>query len=175
MTQGGDGSHDHSGKTTRSPRSPRWNLDIIRPYKVRIDGVLFLRRWRISTPWLAVLLTRIYVSDPDRPPHNHSRRFRTWILRGGYTELVWPSPRWRSRAVAPGSPSYEVLVSGQVREHRRFSLMLLPQAWAHRITDVKPGTLTLVLAGRWHGDKRTGRDSWYFWTTSGPVDMKDYR
>lgn len=156
---------------TRTPRSPRWDLG--GPYEVKFDEKVHLRRWRINTPWFAVLLTRIYTPDPDRAPHNHSRGFVTWILRGGYTERVWPYPLRRSSPPEGLTWAHEV-VNDQVRKHRRLSLMHLPRTWAHQITDVRPGTLTLVLAGRWHGDKATGRDSWYFWTKDGPVDQKDY-
>ena len=155
--------------TSRTPRSPRW--DLLHRYQVHVDGKLHLDRLRVAqTPWFAILLTRILEPDPGRDPHNHSRRIIwTWILRGGYTERVWPRPEAiaRYRDAADASWAADILSNGQERKHRRFSLMGLPQSWAHRITDVRPGTVTLVLAGRHH---RT----WSFWTADGPVDWKDY-
>jgi hypothetical protein len=138
--------------TSRSPRSPRW--DLMHHYSVDVDGKPHLRRLRVvQTPWFAILLTRILEPDPGRDPHNHSRPFVTFILRGGYREMVWRDPR--------------TLRCPLGRIHRRFSLMGLPQSWAPRITDVRPGTLTLVLAGRHRG-------TWSFWTADGPVDWRDY-
>jgi hypothetical protein len=100
-----------------------------------------------------VLLTRIAEADEDRDPHNHSRPFLTFILSGSYRERVWPGPRdvqcWRKRS------------------HRRFSVMVMPQTWAHQITEISGQPLTLVLAGRHHG-------TWSFWTAEGPVDWRDY-
>ena len=138
--------------TERSPRSPRW--DFLGRYQVRVGGEVFLDRLRVvQTPWFAVLLTRIYAGDVDRDPHNHSRAFATFILSGGYTEIVWPRPGLRG--------------AGRVRRHGRFSLRYLPQAWAHSITVIDGPLRTLLIAGRHHG-------TWHFWTPAGPVDWKDY-
>ena len=122
-------------------------------YQVDVDGKPHLRRLRVvQTPWFAILLTRILTPDAERDPHNHSRGFVSLILRGGYLEQAWPI------AAQPKSTW---------RYHNRFSLMGLRQCSAHRIDDVKPGTVTLVLAGRHRG-------TWAFWTPDGPVDWKDY-
>jgi hypothetical protein len=139
-------------------------------YQVDVDGKPHLRRLRVvQTPWFAILLTRILEPDPGRDPHNHSRPFVTFILRGGYTERVWPRPEAiaRDRDGIGGGWATDVLGNGIGRIHRRWSLMGLPQSWAHRITSVQPGTLTLVLAGRHRG-------TWSFWTPDGPVDWRDY-
>ena len=131
-------------------------------YRVDVDGKPHLRRLRVAqTPLFAVLLTRILEPDPGRDPHNHSRRIIwTWILRGGYTERVYPAPELLTGDVRG-------FVHGNERIHHRWSLMGLPQSWAHRITSVRPGTLTLVLAGRHRG-------TWHFFTADGPIDWKDY-
>jgi hypothetical protein len=148
--------------TSRTPRSPRW--DLLHRYTVDVDGKLHLDRLRlVQTPLFAVLLTRILEPDPGRDPHNHSRRIVwTFILRGGYTETVWPMPDLIGR-----DPCGALARICHEREHGRWSAMKLPQHWAHRITDVRPGTLTLVLAGR-------HRRAWSFWTAHGPVDWRDY-
>jgi hypothetical protein len=139
--------------TTRSPRSPRW--DLLGRYQVRVDGRLMLDRLRlVQTPWFAILVTRILEPDPGRDPHGHSRSFMSWILRGGYTERVW---------LSPGMPLSVV----RTRDRRRWSLHAMRLRHAHSITHVEPGTLTLVLAGRYRGD-------WSFWTPDGPVLRPDY-
>jgi hypothetical protein len=137
--------------TIRSNRSPRW--DFMRLYRVEVGGQPFLTRLRIvQCPWFAVLLTRIYQEDEDRDPHNHSRAFCTFILSGSYSERVTETGQ--------SGRSWD-------REHRRFSVRYMPQAWAHRITRIDGRLTTLVVAGRHHG-------TWYFWTEDGPVDWKDY-
>jgi len=152
--------------TERSPRSSRW--DFLGRYQVRVGGDLFLDRLRvIQTPLFAVLLTRIYVPDEGRDPHNHSRPFATSILSGGYAERVWPRPESRCGPLRDTWAS-RVMHDGQAREHRRFSLMVLPQSWAHLITRVDGPLRTLVLAGRHH------REPWSFWTEDGPVDWHRY-
>jgi len=139
--------------TERSRRSARW--DLMGRYQVRVGGELFLDRLRlIQTPLFAILITRIHLPDADRDPHNHSRAFATFILSGGYSEQVWPHPQ------RPGS--------SKVRLHKRFSLMRLPQSWAHRIVSVDGPLRTLVFAGRHH------REPWSFWTVDGPVDWGEY-
>ena len=139
--------------TERSPRSPRW--DLMGRYQVYVGGELFLDRLRlIQTPLFAVLVTRIHRADDGRDPHNHSRAFATFILSGGYAEQVWSRPGLRGY--------------GRGRVHRRFSLMVLPQSWAHLVTRVDGPLRTLVFAGRHH------REPWSFWTAGGPVDWREY-
>jgi hypothetical protein len=152
-------------RTERSPRSPRW--DFLGRYQVRVDGELFLDRLRlVQTPLFAILLTRIYRDDAERDPHNHSRAFCTLILSGSYAERVWPRPEGLA---LPRSDSWasDVLHQGHERHHGRFSLMRLPQGWAHSITRIDGPLRTLVIAGRHRG-------TWHFWTADGPVDWKDY-
>jgi hypothetical protein len=155
--------------TTRSPRSPRW--DLLGRYQVRVDGRLMLDRLRlVQTPLFAILVTRILEPDPGRDPHDHSRSFMSWILRGGYTERVFPRPDARARSLArtdcQGWAS-DLLRHGFEHRHRRWSAHVMPSRWAHSITHVEAGTLTLVLAGRYRGD-------WSFWTPDGPVLRPDY-
>jgi len=138
--------------TTRSPRSPRW--DLLGHYQVRINDELFINRWRfLQNPLFAVLLTRIHGKDTERDPHNHSRPFVTIALTGAYAERVWPNPRNREH-------SY-------LRKHYRFVPVLVRQNEAHQIVHIVGKLRTLVLAGRHHG-------TFYFWTLQGPVDMRDY-
>lgn len=115
---------------------------------------LMLDRLRVvQCPWFAILITHICEADQVRAPHNHSRPFLTLILRGSYTERVWTGPC--------------NLKCSKMRGHPRFSLMFMPYAWAHQITEISGRPLTFVLAGRHHG-------AWSFWTAQGPVDWRDY-
>jgi hypothetical protein len=114
---------------------------------------LLLSRRRLQCPLFAVLATRIYLPDPDRDPHDHSRWFVTFIVSGGYDELVWDDPRG--------------LTAFRERHHGRFSVKVLRRDQAHRITRAEGKLRTLVVAGRWHGPFR-------FWAPGGPVDQRDY-
>lgn len=135
--------------TQRSPKSQVW--DFMGRYQVRKDGVLFIDRLRVvQCPWFAVYLSRLLEPDEDRDPHDHSRSFASWVLRGGYRERVLSE-------------------TGQVsgRSHGRWSWHVMPRRRAHSITAVRPGTVTLLLAG-----KRA--ETWHFWTPRGRVDWRDY-
>lgn len=142
---------DSPPRTSRSPKSPRW--DLLGHYQVHVDGVLFIDRLRvIQCPWFAVLLTRIHGPDTARDPHDHSRGFVTFILSGSYSEHLIRT--------ADGADL-------GVREHPRWSLRHMPRTWAHSITTVRGHLRTLVLAGPHHG-------TFHFWTPTGPVDWHDY-
>jgi hypothetical protein len=107
----------------------------------------------VQCPWFALLATRIYLPDPDRDPHDHSRWFATFIVSGGYRERVWDDPR--------------DLSASRERYHRRFSVMVLRRTQAHRITRIDGKVRTFIVAGPWREDFR-------FWTAGGPVRRGDY-
>jgi len=131
---------------------PRWGVN--RAYWVRVGGEPFLdRRVLAICPWFAVLLSDIHGPDTARDPHDHSRSFVSWVLSGGYTELVYDDP------AALGLPLR--------RTHRRWSFHVMPASRAHSITDVTKPLRTLVFAGR-------SRGTWSFWTAQGKVDWKAY-
>lgn len=98
---------------------------------------LYLRRlYAVRTPWFGVMLHWIVREDWDRDAlHNHPWRFFRFILRGGYTEQV---------AYAFDKTT---LTSIENHSHRRFSAGLYPKNAYHRISSVKPNTLTLVING----------------------------
>jgi hypothetical protein len=117
------------------------------------DGRPYLSRLRVvQTPWFSVLLHRIHAPDLDRDPHDHPWAFASFILSGGYTEVIYSEPGSRD---------------ARIREHRRWSLHAMPLHLAHKITGIDGVLWTLVIAGRRH-------PSWRFWTENGPVDWKDY-
>lgn len=109
----------------------------------------------IGTPWFGVYLHHIWREDRDDFPHDHPWPFVGIVLTGGYVEDVYADPG-RHRL-------------SQVREviRRRWSVRRVPRGEAHRITSIRPGTRTLVLRGRHHGE-------WGFWTTAGWVLWSDY-
>jgi hypothetical protein len=107
-------------------------------------------------PWFGLFLTEIHKPDAaDRPPHDHSRTFISWIVSGGYTEQTY-------RDIAD-----VVLKTHRVRRHQRWSVHVMPRAKAHAITEVRGRLIALVLAGKSHG-------SWSFWTPRGKVDREAY-
>jgi hypothetical protein len=93
-----------------------------------------LERWRlVQTPWFGVYVHFIFREDLDRVPHDHPWRFRSLVLRGGYVEELHERPGdGRSRLVA----------------RRRWRTHRFPLHHAHRIVQVVPGTVTLVVVGR---------------------------
>lgn len=118
---------------------------------------VYLRRLRIlATPWFAVMLHFVYLTDTDRDPHDHPWNFWSFIVKGGYIEHVWMNPRNRKRNLY------------NTRTWGRFTLHKMSKHWAHKITEIKPGTITLVFTG-----KRT-RD-WTFWLEDGSqIEWKVY-
>lgn len=61
------------------------------------SGDVYVRRWYIETPWGSIRLHHWLHSDDDRAFHDHTWRFTTLILRGGYTDV---SPNGRERMTA---------------------------------------------------------------------------
>lgn len=129
-------------------RSPRWAFmarmeipDYNNPEQI------YLRRLRIiQTPWFGVYLHHIFLPDADRAPHDHPWPFASLVLRGGYSERIHPRPR-------------QDLAQHHDRFHRSFSLHRTSCMVAHRILDLKPNTVTLVLVG-------PRRRDWGFWEPS---------
>jgi hypothetical protein len=118
-------------------------------------GYVYLRRLRIfQTPWFALYLHFIYEPDLDRDPHDHPCNFWSLIVRGGYKERVY---KWLHDH--DHTPTHN--------RWNRWTLHYMPVAWAHQITDLVPGTITLCWFGR-----RSRR--WGFWTSAGFVPSEDY-
>lgn len=114
---------------------------------------VYLRRLRVlQTPLFAIYLHWIYLPDRDRDPHDHPCNFWSFIVRGGYNELVFTHPHSRV---------------GKEIQQRRFSLHKMPIEFAHRILTLKPNTITLCCFGR-------RRREWGFWTPAGFVNFNDY-
>lgn len=137
-------------------RSPRW------AFMQRLDipdasdpTITYLRRRRvIQTPWFGFYMHWIYLPDGDRDPHNHPWSFATFILRGGYTERFHVIPEINIDVV-------------RTQRWRRFSWHRMSRETAHRIVELREGTISLIFVG-------PRRASWGFHTAAGFVDWKDY-
>lgn len=125
----------------------RWAL--MSSYDIPCGNRLYLRRLRlIQTPWFGIFLHETWHRDQDRDPHDHPWTFWTFVLKGGYEEIV----------VSPDR-SYR-------RSHPRFSFKHLNKTWFHRIIELHNSpTWTLMFVG-----PRTREwgfllpdDSWQVW------------
>lgn len=114
----------------------RW-MDITGP--TVYDGVdeLYLRRlYLLRTPWFGVMLHWIVREDFDRDAlHNHPWAFFRFIVRGGYTEQV------------AYAFDHSTLTATEDVKHRWLTMGMFPKHAYHRISSVKPNTLTLVING----------------------------
>jgi hypothetical protein len=132
-----------------------WNWYDIR--ETSGEGRVILRRLRlVQTPLVSVHLHWIKLPDPGRDHHDHPWVFWSWVLRGWYSEEVGPRETVH-RAIA-----------SRTRVNRAGSLHRVGLREAHRIVEVEPGTLTLVVTGR-------RRQEWGFWTPTGFVLWSEYQ
>lgn len=83
--------------------TPSARSNLHRKFEVRLaedhlcaTGV-YLRRWRVETPWFSVRLHHWFASDDDRSMHDHPWDFVTIPLRGSYLDET-PSGPQRVRA-----------------------------------------------------------------------------
>ena len=102
--------------------------------KYLCDGSLYLTRWQLfKCKWFRVLLHQIHKADKDRHLHNHPWPWAvSLVLRGGYREISNPA-----------------LLSCTLnhKEHNAPTLNVLNGLMYHRITEVRPNTFTLFIAG----------------------------
>lgn len=125
-----------------------WLMCKVLPHRdIQRDGSLYLRRFYLTPrSWRRRLfLHHIVLADPDPYVHDHPWPFRTLVLRGGYNEDVMSDCRccnlpvdWNDGELLAGTGCYR------------------PARYRHRIFYVRPGTWTLVLAGR-------AEREWGFW------------
>jgi hypothetical protein len=139
-------------KIERSKTS--WSWALLGRHWVKINGKYMLKRLRIiQTPWFAILLTKIYKPDSERYPHSHQRGAVSFIISGGYTELVYTDSK--------------DLGVNHMRYHGRWSFHTIPLSIAHTITYVEKPLWTLLFAGPMTGE-------FLFWTPEGKVSYNDY-
>lgn len=145
----------HTGNN--ASRQTRWAFmkwfDI--PSKTR-PGMVYLRRLRmIQTPWFGLYLHFIYEPDTDQHPHDHPWTFWSFIVRGEYCEERHERMAHRDWYM-------------ERKFHTARSLHKFALDWAHRITYIAPGTITLVAVGP------RSRPNWGFWTSDGKVPWQAY-
>lgn len=143
-----------TGPIPTGRRSPRWAVweRFVIPC---LDGTDYLARLRIlQTPWFGIYLHDIHKDDGDRAPHNHPWSFVSFVLRGSYTERLYPDPLMR--------PEHYV-----EQTHRRLSAHRMGRVSAHRIVDASPGLKTLILCG-------PRQASWGFFVEGEYVDWAEY-
>lgn len=100
-------------------------------YDITLDGELYLSRLNlIKTPLFSLKLHWIHRPDPDRDLHDHPWWFASFVLRGGYVEYLSEHPR---------------IFKGRPKRVRWFNFK--NKETAHRIAEVAPKTLTLILTG----------------------------
>jgi hypothetical protein len=125
---------------------------------VVIGQLLYLRRLHLlQAPWGAVMLHWIYRPDPQPDLHDHPVDFVSIVLRGGYDE-------WRPR---PAEDFSCVGFMGPLGLYRKRRFSYVRATGRHRISHVRPGTLTLCFAG-------PVRRQWGFWTVNGWVPWREY-
>lgn len=121
-------------------------------------GPLLTRYFLLQTRWLGVYLHHLHASDDDRAMHDHPWTFVSLLLSSGYWEH------------APCRCDYccENPNTGAIDRiwYRRFSILVRPAEWRHRLELVEP-CWTLVLRFR-------RRRLWGFWTTDGWLDWRTY-
>jgi hypothetical protein len=155
--------HDGDSVTTHARLTFLRRLTLTGP-----DGRRFLDRRGIDLHWFGVYVHRIDAPDPGVDLHDHPWPAVSIILRGGYTE-EWSEAReapWLAKIadVLGGGPA-----RGYVRTWRAGTVHRIRMTDAHRITDVRPHTWTLLLRGR-------KSRSWGFYlpSTNGFTDQRSY-
>jgi hypothetical protein len=135
-------------------RSPRWAF-MQRMTIPCFDGTDYLVRLRIvQTPWFGIYLHDIHKDDGDRAPHNHPWSFLSIVLRGHYTERVYPAPLEQPDRYVP-------------QTHSARSMHRMGRTAAHRIVDASPGLKTLIVTG-------PRQASWGFFVDGELIDWSDY-
>lgn len=131
----------------------RWDL-LPRVIPVDRSEDPWVRQIRVfRTPALTVVVHRFYHPDPYPDPHDHPWTFASFVLRGGYSEVVYTNP--------------EDLTEWHVRTHRRWSWHRMTPDTSHRIVTADRA-MTLMLCGRWV------RRSIRFWVADGAEPVEGF-
>lgn len=123
------------------------------------EELYLLRLYIFRCPKFGVMLHFIERPDWDRDAlHDHPWEFWRFIVRGGYTEeLARPLPLNDKQLDWPS-----------MKTHRMWSFSKFPTGAYHRITSVKPHTVSLVING-------PKSNSWGFFVPgTGKVGWRDY-
>lgn len=133
---------------------------------VQDEELYLLRLYILRSPWFGVMLHWIERPDNDRDAlHDHPWEFWRFIVRGGYTEEVaFAAPYGR----APDHDKPYELLPSKLVTHKRFSFNKFPTGAYHRISSVKPKTISLVITG-------PKINSWGFFVPGkGKIGWRDY-
>ena len=155
------------------------HFDIIKTIQVpdhdHPEVVLYLRRFYLfRSSWIGknfgdLYLHKIYRSDDDKDPHDHPWSFRTFVLKGGYTDEGWQftdvdgtgngyrrrKSVWDEKVSAPAT---------RFRHRKHIHRVLL--------TDDKPAW-TLVFTTGYTRDAK-GNADWRFITEERAVPWREY-
>lgn len=118
------------------------------------EGQLHFQRFRLlQTPWFAVYLHHILLSDLEKHFHDHPWGFYSFILKGSYQE------RYTTQ------PSHLAMHWGK---YKPGDCVYHPAEDAHSLTLLTPSVWTLVFV--------SGRERiWGYQTKEGWIDFKTYR
>lgn len=112
------------------------------------EGTLHFRRWRlVETKYFRFYVHQIFEFDKDEHLHNHPWNFLSFVLKGGYIE---------------------VLSKGKQKLVPRFRFNFHKAADYHRIVWIQKPTISLFLA---FGKYRT----WGYETSEGHISADEYR
>lgn len=122
------------------------------------EGPLMVRYRLVRVPWFGVFVHHIFRPDADRDLHDHPWPFASLVLRGSYTEVY---------SLVHDLVARELQLLPRPHLRMRWRIHRMPLNRAHKITQVEPGTWTLVFVGRRQQD-------WGFWTNLGWVPWREY-
>ncbi len=129
---------------------------------------LYLRRLYVfRCPKFGIMLHWIRKEDDDRDAlHDHPWVFWRFIVSGGYVETVaYPAPYGKQE----NDYVPDELLPAKDVTHKRWRASKFPTGAFHRISSVKPGTVSFVING-----KKSNR--WGFFVPgTGKVPWRDYR
>lgn len=129
----------------------------------RHDIAGYMERWMIQTPWFAFRVHRILRSDADEHLHDHPWHFASFLLTGGYAEVL-PETQPHEEGFETSTPWPGAPV--QIVERKRFSIVVHRATDLHKLVLTKP-VWTLVVTS----DKVR---NWGFRTPTGWVSWKEY-
>lgn len=124
-------------KGLKSVDGKRWT--VWKRFQISGPKGVYLRRLRIiETPMARLYWHHLDGPDPDPQPHDHPWPFVSIIMRGGYREEYYEKLDTRHGRMVPS----------RYNTWKRFSVHFMhPSKVAHRIIEVKPNTVSLILAG----------------------------
>lgn len=150
--------------TVNQPPDDRWAF--LSPQDIPAkdgSGDVYLHRFRIiKTPFFGVYLHDLNLPDTDRDPHDHPWTFWSFVLSGGYEEIVFEDLQY-----LPGLRSPLCAERIYNRRWLKWSWHRMNTNAAHKILSVQPKTKTLVFTG-------PRVREWGFWTQDRWIPWKPY-